>query len=94
MAKMRIPRMIQSGPWLVEISRENKFIRNFFLPDVDRSLATALWMKNWGVFLRSRTDLDGLSKHLRKFTRIRDEHDSWFHFRFWDADFMGLYLRQ
>lgn len=30
----------------------------------------------------------------RKFTKVRDEHDQWFYFRFWDGDFMGLYLRQ
>lgn len=88
------PRMIKSGPWLVRITEESRFTRNFFLPDVDRTSSTALWMKNWGIFLQSDADLEGLTRHLRKFTRIRDEYDSWFYFRFWDADFMGLYLRQ
>ncbi|MDO5643380.1 MAG: DUF4123 domain-containing protein [Paracoccus sp. (in: a-proteobacteria)] len=88
------PRLIRSGPWLVKLSEDSRFMRNFFLPDFERNRDNALWLKNWGIFLRSRAGLDDVVRHLRKFTRIRDEYDSWFYFRFWDADFMGLYLRQ
>lgn len=51
------PRIIKSGPWLVRITDESRFTRNFFLPDSDRTSATALWMKNWGIFVQSDADL-------------------------------------
>ncbi|WP_312530514.1 DUF4123 domain-containing protein [Paracoccus sp. (in: a-proteobacteria)] len=87
-------RLIASGPWLVQLEPGNRFIRRFFLEGCEQRSDQALWMENWGIFIRSRSGLNGLSGHFRKFTKIKDENGQWLFFRFWDTDFMGLYLRQ
>lgn len=87
-------RMIVGGPWLIRLDLNTRFVRNLFFEDPEQQNSNALWMSNWGVIIRSHEDIDGLARHLRRFTKVRDEHDQWFYFRFWDGDFMGLYLRQ
>lgn len=87
-------RLIESGPWLVRLEQDSRFTRRFFLESNEQRADQALWMANCGIFIRSRSELEGLSGHLRKFTKIKDEDERWFFFRFWDSDFMGLYLRQ
>jgi len=71
----------EHAPYLVELCEDNDFTRRLFTgPDG----IGGLWVKDLGIFIRSRAGFDALRKHLRKFTRVQDEEGKWFYFRFWD----------
>ena len=70
------------APWLVRLEEGKTFTRNLF----KRSDAPwHLWDKEPGIFLRSHIPLSALWKHLRKFTRLRDQSTRWHFFRFWEG---------
>lgn len=71
----------RQAPYLVELDENNAFTRQLFT-GVKGILG--LWEKSLGSFARSRSDFDSLRHHLRKFTRLRDEQNKWYFFRFWE----------
>jgi len=73
--------MGEYAPYLVELEKDADFTRRLFTgPDGDGGL----WEKDLGFFLGSAAGFDPVRRHLRKFTRLQDEHGKWFYFRFWD----------
>lgn len=73
------------APWIVRLEDCSSFTRNLFT----RSQAPwHLWDSEPGVYIRSRGVLDEMWRHLRKFTRLRDEGGKWLYFRFWQADIL------
>lgn len=73
------------APWVVRLDQDSSFTRNLFT----RSDAPwHLWDCEPGVYIRSRGTLDDMWRHLRKFTRLRDEGGAWLYFRFWQADIL------
>lgn len=69
------------APWLVQLREDDSFTRNLFTRS---SAHWHRWDDEPAVYIRSRASIDQLWQHLRKFTRIRDEHGRWFYFRFWE----------
>lgn len=71
----------RQAPYLVELDENNAFTRQLF---TGTKGILGLWEKSLGSFVRSRSDFDPLRHHLRKFTRLRDEQNKWYFFRFWE----------
>lgn len=71
-----------AAPWLVQLEDGNAFTRNLFTATDEPD---NLWWSDPGIFIRSRSGLDDLRGHLRKFTRLQDEQGKWFYFRFWEG---------
>ena len=77
------------APYLVELEEDNAFTRKLFTgPDG----INGLWEKELGIYIRSRASFDEIRKHFRKFTRIQDENNKWFYFRFWEGSALHFYL--
>lgn len=79
------------APYLVELNVAADFTRvllthNTMLP---ADLVTAhLWHRKSGIFVRSRSDIDTLVAHFRRFTRMQDETGKWYYFRFWEPEYL------
>lgn len=70
------------APWIVTLKEQHSFTRSLF----SRSDAPQHWWdKDPAIFLRTRAGLDAVRRHLRKFTKLRDEDGKWFYVRFWEA---------
>lgn len=81
----------QYAPYLVELTADNKLTRRLFTaPDN----AGGLWGKELGIFLRARLGFDDMRKHLRRLTRVQDQHGKWFYFRFWEGRYLPDYFAQ
>lgn len=86
-------KLVDVAPYLVRLRPDSDFTRRLFtVSSRDSDLAEG----EVGVFLRSRADLDQICRHLRYFTRLRDENGQWLYFRFWSgshlfAVFEGLH---
>ena len=70
----------EHAPYLVELAEDNSFTRALFTADA----ANALWDKDLGIYIRSRTGFDDIRKHFRKFTRVKDEEGQWSYLRYWE----------
>ena len=81
--------MTEVAPRIVRLDPESTFVRNLFTRG---PAAWQLWDDAPGIFLRSRSDLETMQVHLRHFTRIRDEDDQWFYFRFWEPAAAAIYF--
>lgn len=84
------------APYLVELKEGNSFTTTLFtyLPDRAENMTSVhMWHKEPGIYVRSRASFDEIWKHFRKFTRIQDEDDKWYFFRFWEPDVLKTYLR-
>ncbi|WRY33730.1 DUF4123 domain-containing protein [Thioclava litoralis] len=51
----------------------------------------ALWDKGAAIFIRSKSAIDDLWSHFRKFVRYREADGRWTYFRFWDAAYLYQY---
>lgn len=77
------------APWIVRLEEGNAFTCNLFT----RSDAHwHLWDTEPGIYVRSRSILNDMWKHLRKFIRVQDEDGKWFYFRFWEPTFIETSL--
>jgi len=50
------------------------------------------WGKSWGIFLASQASNDQISRHLRKFLRVKDEEGRQLYFRFYDPRVLRIFL--
>lgn len=80
-----------AAPWVVELEQDAPLTRGIFTQDAS---PCALWDLAPGFFLRARVPLAAMRRHLRKFTRLRDESGKWFYFRFWEAAYARPYLNR
>lgn len=71
------------SPYIVKLEIENDFVRKLF---TDTGKKTDLWSNEVGIYVRSKDTIENLLRLFRKFTRVRDEHDNWSYFRFWEPD--------
>ncbi len=74
------------APWLVRLQDGNTFNRNMF------TLSTTpwhLWGSEPGIYLRSRGTLDDVWKHFRKLTKVQDENQKWYYFRYWERQVLA-----
>lgn len=73
----------EHAPYLVELTADNGFTKTLFTgPDG----INGLWDRELGIYIRSRASFDGIRKHFRKFTRLRDGDYKWFYFAFWEGE--------
>jgi hypothetical protein len=79
------------APYLVELTADNKLTRHLF---TEPDSAGGLWGKELGIFLRARMGFDEMRKHLRRLTRVQDQHGKWFYFRFWEGRYLPEYFAQ
>ncbi len=68
----------------------NPFTRNLF--SADETIAWFLWNKDPGIYIRSTHALEDLRRHFRKFTRLMDDQENWYYFRFWEAVYFRAFL--
>ena len=73
------------APWLVELREGDRFTRHLFTHDKDRPAAWHLWNHQAGFFIRARLELDGLVRHLKKFTKLTDRRGKWHLVRYWET---------
>lgn len=71
------------APWILQLKPDNSFVRSLF---TCADPPWYLWDNEPGIYIRSCDTMDQLWRHLRKFTRIRNEDGNWLYFRFWDWD--------
>ncbi|MBL3597810.1 DUF4123 domain-containing protein [Rhodovulum sulfidophilum] len=69
------------APWLVRLEESHRLTRGLF---TQSDAPWDMWDREPGIFLRSAASLDALRKHLRKFTKVRDEDGKWYYARFWE----------
>lgn len=77
------PSMACVAPYLVALEESSSFTS---------WLLETGWGRHWGVFLRSRSDLESLRKHLRRFLLVKDPEGKRLHFRYYDPRVLELYL--
>ncbi|WP_106743582.1 DUF4123 domain-containing protein [Yoonia maritima] len=79
------------APWIVRLEEGNAFTRNLFT----RSEAPwHLWDSEPGIYLRSRSTLEDMRKHFRKFIKLKSIDEKWFYFRFWEASVIPAFLSE
>lgn len=69
------------APWIVRLVEHHKFTQSVF---TSGDAPWDMWDKGPGILLRSQGSLAELRKHLRKFTRAKDETGKWYYVRFYD----------
>jgi hypothetical protein len=79
------------APWIVRLEEGNSFTRNLFTRS---DVPWHMWDSEPGIYLRSIGTLDDMWKHFRKFTRVQDEDEKWFYFRFWEPNAFVQLLTQ
>jgi hypothetical protein len=72
-----------TAPYLVELTREERFTR---------LLLEKGWGNSWGIFLRTETGLKQLRRHLRGFLRVRSQSGQRLIFRYYDPRVLRIYL--
>ncbi|RAU17535.1 hypothetical protein DN062_12655 [Nitrincola tibetensis] len=78
-----------AAPYLVELHEDNRFTRQLFSVT---GMASDLWDKYPGVYVRSRALIDELANHFRRFTKVKNEEGKWLFFRFWESNFFLIVL--
>lgn len=79
------------APWIVQLEDNAAFTRNLFTKS---DAPWHLWGYDAGIYVRSRSSLDDLWKHFRKFTKIQDDQGKWFYWRFWEGIHIGAMLQE
>lgn len=80
--------MGEVAPWVVRVEDGNRLVQQMFTA-ADSPLF--LWAREAFVVLRSPAPLSALVRHLRKYTRIRDEAGAWFYQCFWEPATLGAW---
>lgn len=84
------------APYLIELEKDAAFTRRLFShhPTIPAEMTSVhLWQREPGMYLRSRAELDDLSKHFRRFTRFQDARGDWLFLRFWEGALFPEYWR-
>lgn len=69
------------SPWLVQLDAESRLCRDIFTIGDE---PWALHGREAYIILRSSLDFDGICRHLRRFTKLKDSHGQWHFFRFYE----------
>jgi hypothetical protein len=79
------------APYLIELAPDSSFTRNLFTCSDG---IQGLWEKGLGIYIRSRAGFEDVRRHLRKFTRLRDDDDQWHYFRFWESSILSVFTNE
>jgi hypothetical protein len=77
------PELVETAPYLVHLSARGAFTPRLF------DLA---WGQSWGIFARSRSNLEDLRRHFRRLLLVRDERGRQLYFRYYDPRVLRVYL--
>lgn len=77
------------APYLVEIER-NSYLTCKLLGEAS---SFGLRENELGIFIRAQVGFSTMRRHLRKYTRVRNERGSWLYWRFWDGRALPAALR-
>jgi hypothetical protein len=77
------PALEMAAPYLLQLEHQNQETRR---------LIELSWGNNWGVFLRSPTNMTNLRRHLRKFLIVQDPTGRRAAFRYYDPRILRAYL--
>jgi len=77
------------APWIVQLEEHHKFTQSVF---TSGDAPWDMWDNGAGILLRSQGSLAELRRHLRKFTKVRDETNKWYFARFWEPETLGFHL--
>ena len=77
------PLIAEVAPYLVLLPKKSAEVRR---------LLDAAWGNSWGVFLASKSTIDGLRRHLRFFLTVHTEKKKKLLFRFYDPRVLRPYL--
>ena len=81
------------APWLVRLEVGSSLTRQLFARHPSGKVSPLfLWDANPGLLFRASASLTEVWRHLRRFTRVRDETGAWFYFRFWEPEVAALYF--
>lgn len=73
------------APWLVRLTPDAPLTRQLLTAaDPKDPVPWHMWQDAPGLFLRTALDFKDLWGHLRRFTRIRTDADTWLYYRFWE----------
>lgn len=76
------------APWLVALTPNAPLVLQLLTrADPEDPMPWHMWQDEPAVFLRTPLNLTDLWSHLRRFTRIRAEDDTWLYYRFWEPSF-------
>lgn len=81
--------LADNAPWVVHLEVGNTFTRKLFTDSVK---SWDLWEGNTCLIFQSKAPIDGMLRHLRRFTRMRDNDGKWFFFRFRETGYLHRYL--
>lgn len=79
------------APWIVRLEEDHPFTRGLFTRGDGPQ---QLWDVEPGIYLRSQGSLEEVRKHLRKFTKVKDDNGRWYYIRFYDPKAAALLLDQ
>lgn len=77
------PALEMAAPYLLQLEHDSQ---------ETRQLIELSWGNNWGVFLRSPTNMTNLRKHLRNFLIVQDSRGRQMAFRYYDPRILRTYL--
>ncbi len=84
--------LAEVSPWLVELAADSVNLRRLMTRS-DRA-GRGWYGADAALFMHSRSDFDGLRRHLRKFTKLPDERGEWMFLRFWSEQFRDYLANQ
>ncbi len=79
-----------SAPWLVQLENGSTFTRNLFTED-GSDAPWQFWRHNAALFIRTAKPIEDLWRHLRKFTKLKDDQGRETFFRFWEPGILEAF---
>lgn len=82
------------APYLIELDAKADFTGTLlsYNPRFPDTAGLHLWHKEPGIYIRTRVGFNNLWNHLRKFTRIEDEHGKGYFLRYYDPQYLQQIL--
>jgi hypothetical protein len=75
----------KSAPYLLDLSLpENAFMDTNKVPKFQIDFFENHWGHSTNIFIRTKAPIESVIQHFKKFTKIQDEDNKWYFFRFWE----------
>lgn len=85
------PELAASAPWLVQLDDQSRFVRGLFTRG---SAPWHLWDSGAFILLFTAGEIAEVGKTLRRFTRVRDNKQRWYYWRFWEVRSLLAFLAE
>ncbi len=84
----------QQAPYVIDITLTKAQVDdNDQIPKFHRDFFVNHWGKHTAIIIQSKSRIDKIVFHLKKFIKIQDDTNKWFYFRFFDPRTMNHYLQ-